>query len=186
MILTTKFIDDDKLEQDFSKYVEMCKDVKSLQSRISQSKFNKDSLWDICKENKDRAIQDCSKYKLSLESNDHEYMIESAKRFLIDKKIISKNQQIIKSGDGVYTPGCYMGWHTNRCTAGIRCYFNWASKSDKSGLMYWYEGTKKIIRNSVDQYGWQLRMFSTDYPKPFWHSVWSNCTRLSIGFRILE
>ena len=186
MILTTKHIDSDIIEEGFSKFVEMSKDVSSLNSDFwdCNKKFRAESLWEMCK--KDKADEDSSRYRLGEYSDHIEYMEYVARKFLLEKEIINKNDFITRSGEGVYPPGGYMGWHTNRNRAGIRCYFNWASESGKSGLKYWYEGTDKIIRDSIDQIGWQLRMFSTDYSKPFWHAVWSDCTRLSIGFRIIK
>ena len=186
MILTSQYIDSPIIEQGFSRFVEMAKDNSKLDGDLwnPDKKFDVNSLWDIKKENKDRAGDDACRYRLN--SWEYEENMESvAKKFLVEQNIITEDQRITRSGGAVYYPGGYMGWHTNRCRPGIRCYFNWASESGKSGLKYWYEGTEEIIRDCVDQVGWQLRMFSTDYPKPFWHSVWSECIRLSIGFRIL-
>jgi len=79
------------------------------------------------------------------------------------------------SGNWLYFPGDYQGWHTNSDYPGQRLYFSWASESNKSGMKFFVNGE---LIDSPDLEGWNLRVFTP----PIWHSVYSECVRASVGF----
>lgn len=75
-----------------------------------------------------------------------------------------------------YPPNGGMDWHTNSNNPGIRVYVSW-SENGNSGML-WYKNNKILI--DKDSAGFNIRQFLT----PCWHSVWSNCYRYSMGFKI--
>ena len=81
-------------------------------------------------------------------------------------------------------PKCVMGWHTNVSGPGKRVYMVHAEKSNKSYFKYFCNKTKKSVI-CKDQKGWQVRMFDISEKQPLWHCVYSECDRISLGFRII-
>ena len=79
------------------------------------------------------------------------------------------------SGNWIYEAGGYQGWHTNGNVLGQRLYVSWAEKEAQSGMKFYID--QQII-DSPDYAGWNIRLFTP----PVWHSVYSNCKRLSVGF----
>jgi hypothetical protein len=79
------------------------------------------------------------------------------------------------SGNWIYGPGDYQGWHTNSDVLGQRLYVSWASEDKKSGMKFYINET---IIDSPDNKGWNIRLFNP----PVWHMVYSDCLRTSIGF----
>jgi hypothetical protein len=79
------------------------------------------------------------------------------------------------SGNWIYGPGDYQGWHTNSDVLGQRLYISWASEDKKSGMKFFINDT---IIDSPDNKGWNIRLFNP----PVWHMVYSDCIRASIGF----
>lgn len=79
------------------------------------------------------------------------------------------------SGNWIYGPGDYQGWHTNSDVLGQRLYVSWASENKKSGMKFFVNDT---IIDSPDNKGWNIRLFNP----PIWHMVYSDCIRASIGF----
>lgn len=136
--------------------------------------------------NKDRALEDANKFGLLVEPEDRSRAIELASRAFRSHGLIGEKDSLVMSGTGFYPENGYMGWHTNRCTAGVRIYCNWASVGGKSGLHYFYEGRDSLPATLYDSAGWNFRLFSTDHKMPFWHAVWSECDRISVGFRVKE
>lgn len=139
-----------------------------------------DDLWGLVDKGRDTVSGTHDKYKLKarspipLRKKIEEYLRE---------EYVGDERFVYKSGSGLYPPNGYMGWHTNILGPGTRYYFNWANKEGESGLRYWYKGTPKVIRTSFDSPGWQLRIFDISNERPLWHYVFSNCTRVSLGFR---
>jgi len=74
-----------------------------------------------------------------------------------------------------YPPGGGMSWHTNGDYPGARMYASWSETGD-SGMLFYRDG-KVIVDKDIK--GLNIRYFLA----PSWHGVWSNCYRLSIGFR---
>lgn len=83
------------------------------------------------------------------------------------------------SGAWVYSPGDYQGWHTNSSPLGQRVYLSWASDHAKSGMRFVVDNQ---IIDSPDHAGWNLRAFTP----PIWHSVYCDCTRVSVGYMFAE
>lgn len=135
--------------------------------------------------NRDRALGDASKCMLRLRQFVSP-LTESAKKAFVSSGLIDPSSDLTISGNGWYPEDSYMGWHTNRCTPGLRIYCNWASESGKSGLYYHYEGYDTGRNVLLDSEGWNFRMFSTDHHLKFWHAVFSHCDRVSLGFRVMN
>ena len=193
MLLTSTTIHNKELFNALDRVIPMIAYDKYLSSHrfINSSKSYMDarcsfvSLLKIKKHHPDRYVagKDANKHALIL-GDLREELEELAKSAFIRSGLI-KDNQITMSGTGYYPKNGYMGWHTNRCTPGIRVYFNWADQDARSGLYYYYQGYNNTRQTIWDSVGWNVRMFSTDHKFPFWHAVFSNCNRISIGFRII-
>ena len=102
--------------------------------------------------------------------------------YLAEKK---GRASIVISGSFLYHPICTMPWHTNESTYGDHAYLTYVDKSKKSYFRYYDNETKEII-TSYDEPGWQIRYFNAPKTEPyFWHCTYTECPRISIGFRIL-
>ena len=86
------------------------------------------------------------------------------------------------SGQLYYPPSGYMGWHHNGNLPGRRIYCNWAADPDAS-YFCWLEGTR-LVRD-WDAAGWNFRTFVVGGEPPFWHAVYSETHRVSLGFRVV-
>ena len=84
-------------------------------------------------------------------------------------------------GQFLYPPGGGMSWHTNNNHPGMRFYFTYVKNGGKSFFRYQDWETKEII-TSVDQKGWQVRIFRVDPNRSLWHCVGSQEDRYSVGF----
>lgn len=93
---------------------------------------------------------------------------------------------IVRSGHWFYPAGEGMRWHTNADTPYTRCYLNFSANGDSYFKYYDQELQKTII--SQDNSGWNLRTFEIGESGKnlFWHSVYSNTDRVSLGFRIIN
>ena len=160
------------------RYVELTK--KQVEDRVSQQALQEI----VASGNRNRALEDASKYKLKMLAL-HDEIVQAAKGAFRNAGLIQPTDSLIMSGNGYYPQNTYMGWHTNACTAGVRIYCNWASEACQSGLHYWYEGSGLPVRTAWDDKGWNFRMFSTDEELPFWHAVFSYAERISVGFRVI-
>ncbi len=92
--------------------------------------------------------------------------------------------QVNVSGHFWYPPGGFMGWHTNLRKPGWRMYINYAEESGKSFFRYRDPDTKKIV-TCMDQ-EWNFRLFKITLEKPFWHAVYSDTNRFSLGYAIIN
>ena len=78
-----------------------------------------------------------------------------------------------------------MAYHTNaEITDYWRVYFVWADEDNKSFLRYYDRDNDKVV-TAWDKKGWNINYFKigkrgTDNP----HCVWSDCNRLSVGFKV--
>ena len=88
------------------------------------------------------------------------------------------------SGHFLYPPTSYMGWHTNARVPGWRVYVSHAAEPGKSFFRY-FDPAKGEVVTSWDR-GWDLRVFPIDPDRPFWHAVYSNTYRSSLGYRVVE
>ncbi len=86
------------------------------------------------------------------------------------------------SGHFWYPPGGYMGWHTNLRKPGWRMYVNYAEEEHRSFFRYRDPDTGEVI-TCPDEI-WNFRLFKITPEKPFWHCVFSETNRFSLGYRI--
>ena len=104
--------------------------------------------------------------------------------YFLQKKFLKSS--ILLSGNFLYPKNGYMGWHTNADTPYLRCYITYSENGD-SYFKYRNPNTKEIIIDT-DNIGWTMRYFviSNKIEKLFWHCVYSNTNRISIGYRIIN
>ena len=98
----------------------------------------------------------------------------------------NKDTSIINSGFFYYPKKSYMSWHTNADDPYLRCYITY-SKTGDSYFKYYDQKLKKTVITQ-DYVGWNIRYFHVSN-KPnelFWHCVYSNTDRISIGFQIIK
>ena len=87
------------------------------------------------------------------------------------------------SGYFYYPPGGYMSWHTNSDRPERRVYVTWASHNKKSFFRSVQDGS---IVTDWDKKGANVRVFDvTDKEPYYWHCVYSDCYRVSFGFRLM-
>lgn len=127
-----------------------------------------------------RSGEDTNRYSLLINDSMRKNLLLSATNAFCE--YMKPNDSLIISGKGWYPPGGYMGWHTNSCTPGIRIYCSFAKEHGKSYFAYYKDG--EIIK-CWDDCGWNFRMFSIS-SNLFWHCVYSETDRISLGFRIIE
>lgn len=92
--------------------------------------------------------------------------------------------EIRGSGFFLYPPQGYMGWHTNWKNPGWRLYVNYAEEPGKSFFRYRDADTGKIV-TSLDR-EFNFRLFRASEDKLFWHAVYSDTYRYSLGFKITK
>ena len=104
--------------------------------------------------------------------------------YFLQKKFLKSS--ILLSGHFLYPKNGYMGWHTNADTPYLRCYITYSENGD-SYFKYRDPITKEIITDK-DNLGWTLRYFkiSNKIDELLWHCVYSNTTRISMGYRIIN
>lgn len=88
------------------------------------------------------------------------------------------------SGHFWYPPGGYMGWHTNLRKPGWRFYITNSEQPGRSFFRYQDPDSAKIV-TAVDQ-EWDFRLFRICPRKPFWHAVYSETNRFSLGYLIVR
>ena len=130
-------------------------------------------------------IEEKGKWELSLTNPPPENNLDVAETALylnlkeeIKQKLyysVPEDSPLKYSNSMGYPPGGGMSWHTNGDYPGARIYASWSETGD-SGMLFYRDG--KIIVDK-DVKGLNMRYFLA----PSWHGVWSNCYRLSIGFR---
>jgi hypothetical protein len=94
----------------------------------------------------------------------------------LDKQLFREKSTQTITGYFVYPPNGGMPWHTNSNLPGTRVYASW-SENGNSGMMF---ADNKKITIDKDSVGWNIRAFNC----PVWHCVWSDCWRVSIGWRL--
>jgi hypothetical protein len=119
----------------------------------------------------------------------------SKEKNLIDFKRLNLNATLIRfvmemfpwhsitiTGHFFYPPGGFMSWHTNNNDPGTRVYISVVDALKKSQFNY-IENDNLI--NDVDDEKIIVRKFICgDEKNPFWHSVYSECNRISFGFNL--
>lgn len=88
------------------------------------------------------------------------------------------------SGHFWYPAGGFMGWHTNLRKPGWRMYVNYAEQEGKSFFRYRDPDSGAIV-TSMDK-EWNFRLFQISPAKPFWHAVYSETNRFSLGYMVAE
>tara|TARA_R110002020_G_scaffold59993_2_gene163059 strand:+ start:1175 stop:1813 length:639 start_codon:yes stop_codon:yes gene_type:complete len=102
--------------------------------------------------------------------------------YLVDK---FGRASIVISGDFLYRPISSQRWHMNKTSYGQHAYLTYVKDGGKSYFRYYDHKTDKII-TSYDKPGWQIRFFEAPAEEPFfWHSIYAEEPRISLGFRIL-
>lgn len=86
------------------------------------------------------------------------------------------------SGHFLYPPSGFMGWHTNSRKPAIRFYVTHAEEKNKSFFRYRDPETGDIVTSYDNE--WDFRMFNIIKEKPFWHCVYSETFRWSLGYMV--
>ena len=81
-----------------------------------------------------------------------------------------------------YPKNGYIGWHTDKNNIGRRSYLTWAEEDKKSFFRY-YDNKKQKIVTKYDKKGWKINSFLVKPTELFWHCVYSDTNRISIGFQ---
>ncbi len=92
--------------------------------------------------------------------------------------------EIQSSGFFLYPPEGYMGWHTNWQNPGWRLYVSYAEEPGKSFFRYRDPATDEIITSHDKEINFRLFKASKDHL--FWHSVYSQTYRYSLGYKITK
>ena len=117
-------------------------------------------------------------------NNNMKRLNKVAESILTPVKRLVKCQNLVASGNFIYPPTGYMGWHTNYKCPCKRLYITYASEDKKSFFRYRDPETKEIITDYDDK-GITIRQFYVLRKPPyFWHCVGSDCIRISLGYRI--
>ena len=143
-------------------------------------------LLDLLKCSDDRHKANAVFDKFAIQLNQYEILNSfNGKMILLLEQKFPKCS-IIKSGHFYYPPGGGMQWHTNADTPYLRCYLNYSRNGDSYFKYYDQEQEKTVV--SQDHTGWNLRTFEIGKQGKdlFWHSVYSNTDRVSLGFRIIN
>lgn len=129
------------------------------------------------------------------ENADVEVATEDSNLFKFDNFSFSiVNDQIAKvfagyrggiglSGRIWYPPGGYMGWHTNSNSVGYRLYCSHSEEEDSSFFRFLDPISNEVV-TSWDKKGWNFRMFHVTKENSFWHCVYSETDRISIGYNL--
>lgn len=97
-----------------------------------------------------------------------------------------RQYHVRQSNEIIYpSDGGFMGWHTNWDSPATRLYLSYVDESDKSFFRYVDPITQEIV-TSYDKKGWTARLFKVTRDPLFWHCVYSETPRISIGFRITK
>jgi len=84
-----------------------------------------------------------------------------------------------QTGKMQYPKNGYMGWHNNT-RSGWRIYCSYCREQAKS--YFRYENDNGDFVDCLENRGWNFRFFYTrDTASPFWHSVYTETERVSLG-----
>ena len=90
---------------------------------------------------------------------------------------------ITQSGNFFYPENGFMSWHTNIKSPGRRIYLSYVEEANKSAFKY-IQNNREIV--SFDFVGWNMREFLVSEDNLFWHCVYTETPRMSIGFRVFD
>ncbi|MCY6381252.1 hypothetical protein [Hoeflea prorocentri] len=88
------------------------------------------------------------------------------------------------SGHFWYPPGSFMSWHTNSRSPGWRVYINYAETEGDSFFRYFKPETGEVV--TLEDRQWNLRVFPVSQKTPFWHCVYSQTHRFSLGYMLID
>lgn len=77
-----------------------------------------------------------------------------------------------------------LGWHTNLRKPGWRFYITHSEQPGKSFFLYRDPANAKIV-TALD-HEWDFRLFRICPRSSFWHSVYSETNRFSLGYMIVR
>ncbi|MFT6890322.1 MAG: hypothetical protein ACJASY_002370 [Halioglobus sp.] len=103
-------------------------------------------------------------------------------RKLKDIFVTDSELQVVNSGHFWYPEESYMSWHTNSKVPGWRVYVNYAEEEGESFFRYQDPGSKEIV--TLEDKHWNVRVFKITDEQPFWHCVYSNTNRFSLGYMV--
>ena len=86
------------------------------------------------------------------------------------------------SGHFWYPKGAFMSWHTNSKVPGWRAYLSYAEDPGESFFRYRECDSGRIV--TLNDGGWNLRVFKLSTDRPLWHAVYSNTNRFSFGYLV--
>ena len=89
---------------------------------------------------------------------------------------------VTSSGHFWYPKGSYMSWHTNSKVPGWRIYINYAEEEGRSFFRYQDPHSGNIC--TLNDKHWNVRVFRIMADQPFWHCVYSDTNRFSLGYMI--
>jgi len=206
MFFQIEYLKDD---QEMIKLIQSC--IKE-QKRIGQQNFkeyfrpNDQSKYYVSKEALDRILEtreDISDIRTHTDiTNCIVFHTKNLDGSLLDDSILERRRQadevvidrikklfgggenlfIEVSGHFWYPSGGFMGWHTNLRKPGWRMYVNYCEDEGKSFFRYRDPDSKEIMTCS-DKI-WNFRLFKIVPEKPFWHCVYSDTNRFSLGYKI--
>jgi hypothetical protein len=144
---------------------------REVTKEYAESRVSEAALKEMMERNV--ATHDCSLFKFN---NFTENQLDLRKLVSLMSPVFPKNKVGI-SGRIWYPKNGYMGWHTNGDHPGYRLYASWSEEGNKSFFRYQENGETVT---SYDKQGWNYRLFKV----PFWHCVYSETNRISLGFVI--
>lgn len=98
-----------------------------------------------------------------------------------------KSLGIDARGNFFYPKGSFREWHTNKIhTRGYRMYFVACSENNKSWFNYVHPDTDKVVNVPDKNEFANIFYVNTDNDKAFWHSIYSETNRFSLGFNIYD
>ena len=89
---------------------------------------------------------------------------------------------LTQSGHFWYPAGSFMGWHTNSRVPGWRAYLSFAEEPGRSFFRYRHPQSGDIV--TLEDTGWDLRIFKLESGMPLWHTVYSDTNRFSFGYML--
>ena len=103
----------------------------------------------------------------------------------IDNRL--KELGIEARGNFYYPKGAFREWHTNKIhPKGYRMYFVACKENNKSWFNYVHPITNKVVNVSDKNEYANIFYVHNEKGKAFWHSVYSETDRFSLGFNIYD
>jgi hypothetical protein len=169
---------------------------KSLNQRISEGvtlhaeriiKENKDNFIKVS--NVSQYIDESFDFNKDVDIGQHKHLLDfsfdgTTNKFTHLVKELYPCYDIVNSGGFYYPPTGYMSWHTNSNKPCKRVYLVYADEDNKS-FFRWKDPVTNEIVTSYDNKGLTIREFDVTGQAPYlWHCIYSDCNRVSFGFRL--